>query len=344
MSRPEPHLVLDALTATYGNTTAVDAVTLEIAKGELVALLGPSGCGKTTTLRMIAGFVEPASGRILVGGQELTRLPAHRRNIGVVFQSYALFPHLPVIENVAFGLRMRHQAKAQRLGRASAMLQMVGLAALAERYPHQLSGGQQQRVALARALVIEPQILLLDEPLSNLDAHLRAEMRGEIRELQQRLAITTVFVTHDQQEALAMADRVAVMSAGELVEVGAPKALCDHPVHPFTASFLGARTVIEGRSRQGVFEAAGLRCEGAPEDASRLVLRAARLRFADRARAPLDLEGVVVASAFIGDLFETDVETSVGRVRLLTPSDTDPPPLGAACHIQALPGGVSFIR
>jgi putative spermidine/putrescine transport system ATP-binding protein len=344
LSRPSPHLVLDALTATYGSTTAVDAVTLEIGKGELVALLGPSGCGKTTTLRMIAGFVEPASGHIMVGDRELTPLPAHKRNIGVVFQSYALFPHLTVIENVAFGLRMRHQAKAPRLERASAMLQMVGLAALAERYPHQLSGGQQQRVALARALVIEPQILLLDEPLSNLDAHLRAEMRNEIRDLQQRLAITTVFVTHDQQEALAMADRVAVMSAGKLVEVGPPKELCDHPVHPFTASFLGARTVIEGSASDGVFTASGLRCKGAPERASRLVLRAARLRFAERSSAPLDLAGVVIASAFVGDVYETDVDTAAGRVRLLTPSDTAPPPLGTACHIQALPGGVSFIR
>jgi putative spermidine/putrescine transport system ATP-binding protein len=344
LSRPAPHLVLDGLTATYGDTTAVDAVTLEIAKGELVALLGPSGCGKTTTLRMIAGFVEPSAGRITVGGRDLTPLPTHKRNIGVVFQSYALFPHLTVLENVAFGLRMRHLPKEERSAKAGAMLKMVGLGALALRYPHQLSGGQQQRVALARALVIEPQILLLDEPLSNLDAHLRAEMRGEIRELQQRLAITTVFVTHDQQEALAMADRVAVMSAGRLVEVGPPKELCDQPVHPFTASFLGARTVIPGMVANGVFEAPGLRCLGAPDRASRLVLRAARLRFADEAAAPLDLTGVVIASAFIGDSYETDVETPAGRVRLLTPSDTSPPPLGTPCHVQALPGGVSFIH
>jgi putative spermidine/putrescine transport system ATP-binding protein len=169
-------------------------------------------------------------------------------------------------------------------------------------------------------------------------------MRNEIRDLQQRLAITTVFVTHDQQEALAMADRVAVMSAGKLVEVGPPKELCDHPVHPFTASFLGARTVIEGSASDGVFTASGLRCKGAPERASRLVLRAARLRFAERSSAPLDLAGVVIASAFVGDVYETDVDTAAGRVRLLTPSDTAPPPLGTACHIQALPGGVSFIR
>ena len=332
------------LTKQFGSIVALHGLDLTINPGELFFLLGPSGCGKTTLLRSLAGFYIPEKGQILFGDEDVTRLEPHKRNTGMMFQSYALWPHMTVAENVAFGLEERKVPAAEIRTRVGDALASVRMEKYADRKPNQLSGGQQQRVALARALVIEPQILLLDEPLSNLDAHLRAEMRSEIRDLLQRLAITTVFVTHDQQEALAMADRVAVMSAGKLVEVGAPKALCDHPVHPFTASFLGARTVIEGRSRQGIFEAAGLRCEGAPDDASRLVLRAARLRFANQAMAPLNLEGVVVASAFIGDLFETDVETSAGRVRLLTPSDTDPPPLGAACHIQALPGGVSFIR
>jgi putative spermidine/putrescine transport system ATP-binding protein len=258
MDDEPPYLTLDGLSAVFGETRAVDAVSLDVRKGELLALLGPSGCGKTTTLRMVAGFVRPSAGRVVVAGREITSLAAHRRNMGVVFQSYALFPHLDVLDNVAFGLRMRGLSLAERRAKAAAALDMVSLAHLAGRYPSQLSGGQQQRVALARALVIEPSVLLLDEPLSNLDAHLRAEMRGEIRRLQQRLTITTLFVTHDQEEALAMSDRIAVMSAGRLVEVGTPQALCDHPRHAFTASFLGARTVVEGRSRDGIFEAPGL--------------------------------------------------------------------------------------
>ncbi len=197
-----PLLILDGVSAQFGSTLAVDCVTLEVAKRELVALLGPSGCGKTTTLRMVAGFVPPS--------------------MGVVFQSYALFPHLDILRNVTFGLRMRGMGQAECQRKAGAALEMVALSHLANRYPSQLSGGQQQRVALARALVIEPDVLLLDEPLSNLDANLRVEMRGEIRRLQQRLAITTLFVTHDQEEALAMSDRIAVMQQGRLVERAYP--------------------------------------------------------------------------------------------------------------------------
>ena len=337
-----PHLILDGLTALYGPTRAVDGLTLEVARGELVALLGPSGCGKTTTLRMVAGFVPPAVGRIVLGERDVTEIPVHRRNIGVVFQSYALFPHLTARENVAFGLRMRHVPGPERRARADAALDMVGLAGLADRYPGQLSGGQQQRVALARALVIEPAILLLDEPLSNLDANLRAEMRGEIRSLQQRLAITTLFVTHDQQEALAMSDRIAVMDGGRLVEVGTPEALSEHPRAVFTASFLGARTLVEGRARGGVFMAPGLACDGAPDDAVILVLRAARLRLNGEG-GPLRATGTIVSRAFLGDAFETDVMTGAGRIRILVPSEAPPPAIGATCTITALTGAVSFI-
>ncbi len=308
-----PHLVLDGLSATFGETKAVDDVTLEVGQGELVALLGPSGCGKTTTLRMVAGFVRPSGGRVLIGGEDVTGKPAHRRNMGVVFQSYALFPHLDVLDNVAFGLRMRGLGTAERRAKAGASLELVALSHLAGRYPSQLSGGQQQRVALARALVIEPSVLLLDEPLSNLDAHLRAEMRGEIRRLQQRLSITTLFVTHDQAEALAISDRIAVMDKGRLVEAGPPLSLCDHPRDAFTASFLGARTVVAaGRTRDGIFEAPGLTCEGAPADASAVVLRAARLSLADPPGNPLKLQGVVSASAYLGDSFELDLEHGGG--------------------------------
>ncbi len=339
----QPHLVLDNLSATFGETKAVDAVTLEVGQGELVALLGPSGCGKTTTLRMVAGFVPPSGGRVLIGGEDVTGKPAHRRSMGVVFQSYALFPHLDVRDNVAFGLRMRGLGTAERRAKAGEALEMVALSHLAGRYPSQLSGGQQQRVALARALVIEPSVLLLDEPLSNLDAHLRAEMRSEIRRLQQRLSITTLFVTHDQEEALAMSDRIAVMNKGRLVEAGRPQSLCDHPRDAFTASFLGARTVVEGRSRDGIFEAPGLSCTGAPADAKAIVLRAARLSLVDRPDNPLRLEGVLSAAAYLGDSFELDLDTAAGRVRVITPSDIPPPAVGAACRVSALPGGLSFL-
>lgn len=327
----------------YGSSVAVDQLTLEIEKGELLSLLGPSGCGKTTTLRMIAGFVPPARGHIMLNGAEITRLPPHKRNIGVVFQSYALFPHLSALENVAFGLRMRNVPTAVRLERARATLETVGLGAFADRLPGNLSGGQQQRVALARALVIEPEVLLLDEPLSNLDANLRAEMRDEIRSLQQRLGITTLFVTHDQQEALSMSDRIAVMEGGYIRELGTPQALCDAPKSAFTAGFLGARTVIEGRVAEGVFTARGLRCDGAPEGMRQIILRASRLRLGEGPMGPLSLSGTITTVNYLGETFEIDLTTASGPVRLIVPSDVPPPPAGATASVQALPGAITFI-
>jgi putative spermidine/putrescine transport system ATP-binding protein len=278
----------------------------------------------------------------MLDGRDITALPPHRRNIGMVFQSYALFPHLTARENVAFGLRMRHVARGERDRRAGAALAMVGLEALGDRYPAQLSGGQQQRVALARALVIEPAILLLDEPLSNLDANLRAELRAEIRALQTRLGIMTILVTHDQQEALAVSDRVAVLNQGQIADIGAPEQLCDHPSDAFAAAFIGARTVIAGRTSQGVFEAPGLAFAGAPEDATRIVLRGPRLRLT-ASDGPLRIHGHVASRAYLGDYYETDVETASGRVRVVAPSDAPPPAVGEACEVSALPGGVSFI-
>lgn len=336
------YLRLQSLNASYGNMIAVKDVTLNIDQGELIALLGPSGCGKTTTLRMIAGFARPSSGEVVIDGRDVTDIAPHKRNIGVVFQSYALFPHLSVLANVSFGLSMRGLGKAERLERARAALDLVGLAGFANRFPAQLSGGQQQRVALARALVIEPSVLLLDEPLSNLDANLRSEMRAEIRTLQQRHSITTVFVTHDQSEALAMADRVVVMNAGRIVETGTPRGLCDQPGQEFTATFLGERTVISGATVDGLFRAQDFAIMGAPEGATRAVLRAARLRFQPSA-GPQVLQGRVLASAFLGDVVETDVATGSGSVRLLTPSDQEVPAIGNLCTIHAMPGSITFI-
>jgi putative spermidine/putrescine transport system ATP-binding protein len=238
-------VVFDNLTRRFGTTTALDRFSLDIEPGELIALLGPSGCGKTTALRMLAGFERPDMGRILVDSKDVSTVAAQRRNMGMVFQSYSLFPNMDARDNVAFGLQVRHQRAAQRRGRATELLELVGLADHVAKYPHQLSGGQQQRVALARALAIEPRVLLLDEPLSALDAKVRAELRDQIRAIQQRLAITTVFVTHDQEEAMSMADRVCVMSRGHLEQVATPAVLYSQPATPFVGQFVGVSSRIE---------------------------------------------------------------------------------------------------
>jgi putative spermidine/putrescine transport system ATP-binding protein len=227
------------LTRTFGATRALNEMNLEIAPGELVALLGPSGCGKTTALRIVAGFEFADSGEVLIDGRDVSGVPAAKRDMGMVFQSYSLFPNMSALDNVAFGLRMRKVAAATRRKRAAELLDVVGLAPQAGQYPHQLSGGQQQRVALARALAIEPHVLLLDEPLSALDAKVRLQLREQIRSVQQRLGTSTLFVTHDQEEALSMSDRVGVMRAGKLEQVDTPGELYSRPATPFVAEFVG---------------------------------------------------------------------------------------------------------
>jgi putative spermidine/putrescine transport system ATP-binding protein len=240
-------IVLSDVCKHYGEVVAVQSTSLSISEGELVTFLGPSGCGKTTTLRMVGGFVDVTAGRILVGGVDVTHLPPARRNMGFVFQNYALFPHMSVAENVAFGLEMRKIAKPDIARRVGAALSRVRLAHLADRLPKQLSGGQQQRVALARALVIEPTVLLLDEPLSNLDAKLRQEMKSEIRLLQKSLALTTIFVTHDQDEALSVSDRLVVMSAGKVEQIGTPREVFERPASAFVADFMGFSNLVPVR-------------------------------------------------------------------------------------------------
>jgi putative spermidine/putrescine transport system ATP-binding protein len=242
------HVIIDTLVKTYpgAQKPSVDHVSFSLPRGEMLALLGPSGCGKTTILRMIAGLVQPTSGAIMLDGRDVSSIPVYKRNMGMVFQAYALFPHMTIAENVSFGLEMRNIGRAEREERVRKALDLVKLSGLGSRKVSQLSGGQQQRAAIARSLVIEPELLLLDEPLSNLDAKLRDEMRDEIREIQARTGVTTIFVTHDQDEALSMADRLAVMSAGRLEQIGTPRQIFDRPQTEFVASFIGAGTFFEG--------------------------------------------------------------------------------------------------
>jgi spermidine/putrescine ABC transporter ATP-binding subunit len=240
-------LELRELTKRYGRVTALDHFSLQVGKGEFVSLLGPSGCGKTTALRIIAGFIRANEGVVRVDGTVANTIPPHQRDIGMVFQNYALFPHMTVAQNVEFGLKMRKVPQPEAAKRVAQALEMVRLGGFEQRYPSQLSGGQQQRVAVARAIVINPTLLLLDEPLSNLDAKLRVETRDEIRRLQRQLGVTTVFVTHDQEEALTISDRIAVMNAGRLEQEGTPEDLYNRPRTPFVASFIGSSNLFPGR-------------------------------------------------------------------------------------------------
>jgi ABC-type Fe3+/spermidine/putrescine transport system ATPase subunit len=254
---------IEGVARSFSGTPAVDDVSIAIRDGEFFTLLGPSGCGKTTLLRMVAGFCELDRGRILLGETRIDTLPPHKRNTGMVFQNYAVFPNLTVGDNVAYGLRARKVGKEEIRERVARALKLVQLPGYGERWPHQLSGGQLQRVAIARALVIEPHVLLLDEPLSNLDAKLRVEMRGDIRKLQQQLGITVLYVTHDQEEALAVSDRIAVMRAGKIEQIATPRAIYEAPETPFVASFVGTTNLLNGtvRSRDG--ELAEIACAGA---------------------------------------------------------------------------------
>src|SRR5262245_12854806 len=242
-------IAVENLTKRFASLAAVSDVSLAIEEGEMFTLLGPSGCGKTTLLRLLAGFYAPDAGEIRFGDRVVNAVPPHERGIGMVFQNYALWPHMTVSENVSYGLKLRKVASSERDKRVQGVLERVGLAGLGGRYPGQLSGGQQQRVALARALVLNPQMLLLDEPLSNLDAKIRVQVRAEIRKLQKELGITAVYVTHDQEEALAMSDRVAVFSQGRVCQVGPPKALYERPANRFVADFIGVNNLVEGTVR-----------------------------------------------------------------------------------------------
>ncbi|ARP95510.1 ABC transporter ATP-binding protein [Bordetella genomosp. 13] len=308
---------IERLKKQFGNSVAVADFSLDIADGELVAFLGPSGCGKTTTLRMIAGFIEPTAGTIRIGDVDVTPLPVHKRDTGMVFQRYALFPHMTVAQNVSFGLEMHKVPAAERDTRIRNVLDMVRMTELRDRYPRQLSGGQQQRVAIARALAIQPKVFLLDEPLSNLDAKLRLEVREEIRALQQRLGLTTIFVTHDQEEALAIADRMAIMHDGKVQQVGAPQALYEHPANLFVADFLGKMNFFRGGLEGSSFvteKGTRIAVQSDVREARHLGVRPERVRLATSQVHRNALPGVVESAVYLGSLLEVRVKLDSGEV------------------------------
>jgi putative spermidine/putrescine transport system ATP-binding protein len=322
-------LEIERLSKHFGATVAVHDVSLDVRDGEFVVLLGPSGCGKTTTLRMIAGFIAPTAGRVRLGGKDVTALPPWKRNAGMVFQSYALFPHLTVAENVAFGLEMRKVARADIASRIAEALRLVRLGGLSERLPRQLSGGQQQRVALARALIIRPDVLLLDEPLSNLDAKLRETVRVEIRELQHELGITTVMVTHDQEEALIMADRLVVMSEGSVRQVGSQRDLYERPADRFVAGFVGRSNLLSGTVvGPGRFQTDGgisIACLDGALGPGVIALRPERLVLGS-ASAGLDnrVSGTVELVSYLGSSIDVHVRVSpADRVVVSRPNLAD---------------------
>jgi spermidine/putrescine ABC transporter ATP-binding subunit len=340
---------LDRVTKRFpGGVVAVAGVELTVEPGEFFSLLGPSGCGKTTTLRMIAGFEEPDEGRIVIGGRDLTHVPVHHRDMGMVFQSYALFPHRTVAENVAFGLRMRKVAKPEADARVAAALAQVKLEGYEQRRPAELSGGQQQRVALARAIVIRPPVLLCDEPLGALDRKLRQAMQVELKELQRALGVTLVFVTHDQEEALAMSDRIGVMNSGRLEQVGAPAEIYDRPRTRFVAEFIGEINLIEGTISGGRFAAAdgrGLPAPAAGDGPAALALRPEKLRIV----APGEgvIEGVVSDASFLGDQVLYSVALAGGRRLLVKEGNPGTGALrrnGAAVGLRWEPQDAAILR
>jgi len=360
VSGAAPALRVRRLRKAFGPVVAVDDLSLDAAPGEFVALLGPSGCGKSTLLRMVAGLVEPDGGEIVLAGLDITRVAVHRRNLGLVFQSYALFPHMTVFENVAFGLRRRGVGPPELGPRVERMLELVRLGPLGARYPRELSGGQQQRVALARALVTEPRVLLLDEPLSNLDALLRDEMRVELKRLQERLGITMIFVTHDQAEALVLSDRVVVMEAGRVEQIGRPEEVYRRPATAFVARFLGranflAGTVAESGPTGIVVALDGDRFQvvavprsglGAGQRVHAVIRQEAiRLEPAEGAALrPNNFSATVVFHAFAGQAHHYVIQLADGReLEVATPGAAAPLARGAHTHVAWSPDDVILL-
>ena len=351
-------LRIDSLVKDFGSFDdpgglfrAVDSVSLEVDDGELVTLLGPSGCGKTTLLRMIAGFEDPTSGDIFFGEQRMNDVPPNRRNAAMVFQSYAIFPHLNVRDNIAFGLRLRKLTDREIRERTENVVDLVGLGGMEARQPSQLSGGQQQRVALARAVVMEPSLLLFDEPLSNLDAKLREQMRIDIRKLQQRLGITSIYVTHDQIEAMSISDRVVVMNRGKIEQTGAPRELYSKPANRFVASFIGKAAFLPGEKA-----AAGWTLLGRPWNPEAgeslipgkydIMVRPEGVRLSPAGSGLGHLKGTVIRSTYLGSLMEYEVDlpgTEPLTVHIPNPFERNPLAPGAAAELTLIPEGLHFL-
>ena len=321
-------VTLEGVSKRFGPVEAVRELTLDVREGEFFSLLGPSGCGKTTTLRLIAGFEEPTTGRILLGGKDVTQTPPHKRSVNTVFQSYALFPHLSVYDNVAFGLRFRNASKGERRRRVAETLALVQLEGMVKRRPSQLSGGQQQRVALARALVLEPAVLLLDEPLGALDAKLRRALQLELKAIQRAVGITFVYVTHDQEEALTMSDRMAVMSEGLVQQLGTPKEVYEQPATAFVADFLGVSNLMSARAaggglvRLGSAELVAGRGDHSTSGDVRLTIRPERVRLEPPdSEGENRLQGVVERVVYLGPITQVVLRLAGGgTVQMMTAS------------------------
>ncbi len=336
------------VTKRYGDARSplvVKGINFVVAKGSLTTILGPSGCGKTTTLRMIAGLDSPSSGQVFIDGQDVTNLGAAERNVSMVFQSYALFPHMNVLDNVAYGLNVLGVSKLDVLRRAHATMDSVGLAGFDTRLPSELSGGQQQRVAVARSLVLEPSVMLFDEPLSNLDARLRRSMREEIRSLQQRLKLTVAYVTHDQSEALAVSDQIIVMNGGHIAQAGTPQALYEEPSSEFVAGFMGEAMLFSGQAdASGAVQLGPLRVQ------AHRAVRAGAVKVAVRPESwhvvpaqPGTLSGQLLKCAYLGSFMELTVATALGEVFVVSPDVKQAFTLGETLSLSLQGSGVSVV-
>jgi putative spermidine/putrescine transport system ATP-binding protein len=352
----DPFLSIQSVSKAFGQTTVVEDFNLEVERGEFVSFLGPSGCGKTTVLRMVAGFEEPTSGRVLVGGKDITFLKPNQRNVGMVFQAYALFPNLTVAQNIGFGLKVAGMSKAESEARVAEMLEMIKLPQFGDRYPYQLSGGQQQRIALARALAPKPKLLLLDEPLSALDAKVRVSLREEIRAIQKQLGITTIFVTHDQEEALSISDRIAVMYGGKAEQVGTPFEIYNRPATKFVANFVGTLNVLEGtvsdagagKVRVDTEEIAlqGKLNGSKTGDTLSLALRPEAISLGKRPGNDASLSGQISDVNFLGSVIRVRVGIGESSVSLDTfnNSTTPPPVVGEKAEISFSSGDVLVLH
>ena len=351
----KPFLSIQKVRKSFGATTVVQEFDLDVNQGEFVSFLGPSGCGKTTMLRIVAGFEEPSAGKVFIGGKDVTGLKPNQRNIGMVFQAYALFPNMTVAQNIGFGLKVAGVPKADAAARVAEMLRLIKLPELGDRYPFQLSGGQQQRVALARAMAAKPQVLLLDEPLSALDAKVRVSLREEIRAIQKTLGITTIFVTHDQEEALSMSDRIVVMNNGRAEQVGTPFDVYNKPATRFVANFVGTLNVIEGkvtdpaagRVRVGSSEIVlGQKLAGASGDAVSLALRPEAVSVGRRDGREAILDGSIADVSFLGSVIR--IRASVGDSSILLDTfnnpDAPPPAVGDKVALAFAPADVLVLR